>query len=166
VEQTAGKKIEVVSAPGIVASSAAMSAPTKVTGLSSFDGRWMTPAVEIAFKVLKENAPGAAFDGEPFMGTSLVERSTLNLVVCSGFYHTVTFFESRGKAYAAVYTREEGGMVPWVQNEGGAAPDSRYLDTLVRLPNVVFSDLWATTQAHIEAVAAAEHAERVEMPKG
>ena len=105
------------------------------------DELWLTPAVEVTHLLLRERVGGAAFDGEPFMGTSLLTREDGRFISCECFYHTALFHESDR---VAVFTREEGGMVPW---ENGL-PEAEYLTKRIRLPAGAFERLWTRTLEH------------------
>lgn len=106
-------------------------------------GAWITPAVALAHQVLMNDVPAAAFGGEPFMHTVPIELPRRNMLACCCFYHSVLFFENSGKIKAAVFTRDEGGMVPWYRG----IPDPLYLDQIFELPSGNFADLWTSTMA-------------------
>lgn len=105
------------------------------------DERWITPAVTLAHRVLREHVPGAAFDGEPFMCTSPFERDGKKFIACDCFYHTVLLFNE----HALVFTAEEGGMVKWVDG----MPHSSQLEKIVKVTDVPFAQLWADTHSHL-----------------
>ncbi|QMI49723.1 hypothetical protein [Burkholderia sp. MBR-1] len=122
------------------------------TDRDAFDRMWITPAVQLAHRMLKEHAAGPAFDGEPFMGTSTLVWEGISLIACSCFYHTVLFFSGKnGCVTCLIFSRDEGGMVPWC----GGLPDPDYIEKAARIPEVSFSDLWARTSAHLADVQAA-----------
>jgi hypothetical protein len=103
------------------------------------DERWITPAVTLAHRVLREYVPGAAFDGEPFMCTSPFEHNGRKFIACDCFYHTVLLFNE----HALVFTAEEGGMVKWADG----MPHSSQLEKIVRVTDVPFAQLSEDTQS-------------------
>jgi hypothetical protein len=128
----------------------------------NFDEMWMTPAVEMAHTLFRDHVPGAAFDGEPFMGTSDFELGGKRMLACSCFYHTVVFFEHRDVTHAAVYTTDEGGMVPWV----GGAPDTDMLQEIFQLPNQPFIEFLEANDLHRARVEAQQAAQQGAAPTG
>lgn len=108
------------------------------------DERWITPAVEVAHLLLRERVSGAAFDGEPFMHTTPFRYGEDRYIICDCYYHTVLFHDDK----VAVFSREEGGMVPRVDG----LPSSEYLDKKIRLPPGTFDQLWDKTRAYLEVV--------------
>ncbi|WP_199028904.1 putative molybdenum carrier protein [Ralstonia sp. ASV6] len=109
------------------------------------DEPWLTPPVEVAHLLLRERVPGAAFDGEPFMGTSTFTRDGQRFISCDCYFHTVLYHSSDR---VAVFTRDEGGMVPWVDG----LPDMDFLVKRIRLPDGAFERLWTRNKEH-EAAA-------------
>lgn len=114
----------------------------------TFDEQWITPAVKLSHQLLREKVPGAAFDGEPFMGTSVFEWRGESLIATMCFYHTVLFFSHNGTAHAAVYTRDEGNMVPWVDG----LPDFAYFEKVIKLPELRFASFVGETNRHLSDV--------------
>lgn len=95
-------------------------------------------AVRIAHEVLRQ-VPGAAFDGEPFMLTGIARVGDQQYVACNCFYHTVLILED----WAFVYSREEGGMVPWLDTPKVAMPKMDYFDSRVAIEPGLRSTLLA-----------------------
>lgn len=100
----------------------------------------------VAHEVLRQ-VPGSA--AEPFMLISEATFGKRTLITCSCFYHTVVFLEKS----ALVLSREEGGMIPWVQVEKLCVPDISYLDTRVRLPEGVTGKLTSYFDDMVAAAA-------------
>jgi hypothetical protein len=108
---------------------------------------WMNVAVSAAFQVLKR-IPGAAFDGEPFMVTSIGKLGHDEYVACNCFYHSVVFLND----FALVFSREEGGMVPWITAADGCLPDPDYFDSAFRIPVGASNQILATIQSQQETL--------------
>jgi len=99
---------------------------------------WMSSAVEMAHLLLRKYIPGAAFDGEPFMTHSVGKYKGKEFVACNCFYHTVAFVPAVfdiGKDAVLVFSREEGGMIPWINtSEEDVLPDVSYFEKGFHLP--------------------------------
>lgn len=85
-------------------------------------------AVRVAHEVLRQ-VRGAAFEGQPFMLTGLARVGDQEYAACSCFYHTVVILED----WAFVFSRDEGGMVPWHTKDNFALPQMDYFDCRVAI---------------------------------
>jgi hypothetical protein len=142
-------------AVGTTAITAIMADPT--------DDPMCNKATRIAHEILKL-VRGAAFEGGPFMITSLAQFNGRNFVACSCFHHTVLFM---GK-HALVLTRDEGSMVPWVTTDRFNVPDMVYFDCRIRVDDglsdaleTYVKGLMARETAAINAAAAVTAQEEV-----
>ncbi|WP_425953256.1 hypothetical protein [Ralstonia pseudosolanacearum] len=122
-----------------------LEAPRKEVS-ATFDDLWITPAVKLTYQLFRDHVPGAAFEGEPFMTTAAFMYEGRRILSCMCFYHTVTFFEHEEATHAAIFTIDEGGMVP--MGEVGL-PDPAYLEKLLKLTDVSFTDLHKETVEHL-----------------
>lgn len=87
-----------------------------------------TDFIKSCHQILKDHAPGAAFDGEPFLVPQRGEvKPGTEYFAANCFYHTVLVLADR----VAVFSRDEGGMVPWIGNETLYCPDPDYLVAVV-----------------------------------
>ena len=85
-------------------------------------------AVRVAHEVLRQ-AAGAAFEAQPFMLTGLARVGDQEYAACSCFYHTVLILED----WAFVFSRDEGGMVPWMDGPKFSMPQLDYFDSRVAI---------------------------------
>lgn len=85
-------------------------------------------AVRVAHEVLRQ-VRGAAFEAQPFMLTGLARVGDQEYAACSCFYHTVLILED----WAFVFSRDEGGMVPWHTRDNFALPQMDYFDCRVEI---------------------------------
>jgi hypothetical protein len=116
-------------------------------------------AVQFAHEVLKQ-IPGAAFDGEPFMLPTLGTWEGKPYVACCCYYHSVVFLGDR----ALVFSREEGGMVPWAGADDNVFPHPEYFDRAFALPDDTSALLVKYVQAQIAKETVAQ-SKCVTMPK-
>ena len=95
-----------------------------------------TEFIKNCHQLLKDHAPGAAFDGEPFLVPQRGEyRPGREYFAANCFYHTVFVLPDR----IAIFTRDEGGMVPWVGDDNLHFPDPDYLVAIVPSEDVFFT---------------------------
>lgn len=85
-------------------------------------------AVRVAHEVLRQ-VSGAAFEAQPFMLTGLARFGDQEYAACSCFYHTVLILED----WAFVFSRDEGGMVPWHTKNNFTLPQMEYFDCRVEI---------------------------------
>lgn len=123
----------------------------------SDSSEWETTAVRIAHHVLSHYVPGAAFDGEPFMVQSVGRLMGKAFLACNCFYHTVAFIPGKSAEdldAALIFSREEGGMVPWYNDDsdgplGNVVPDSTYYETGLPMPPGTAARILAISQDEV-----------------
>lgn len=114
-------------------------------------------AVRVAHEVLRQ-VSGAAFEAEPFMLTGLARVGDQEYAACSCFYHTVLILED----WAFVFSRDEGGMVPWHTMDNFVLPQMDYFDCRVEIEPGTRQALLSYVREQLEqheATAAEQEAE-------
>lgn len=116
-------------------------------------------AVRVAHEVLRQ-VSGAAFEAQPFMLTGLARVGDQEYAACSCFYHTVLILEE----WAFVFSRDEGGMVPWHTKDKFALPQMDYFDCRVEIEPGTRQALLAYVREQLEQhqASAAEQAGETE----
>jgi hypothetical protein len=94
--------------------------PARAAARRAYEDAVFNPFVLLAHAALKMLG-GAAFDGQPFMGTHIDREQ--RIVTCSCFYHTVRITP----IVMLIFTNEAGGMCP---------PTLEYFEHIYRIDNL------------------------------